>query len=142
MNILFFLTPKSEVEYIYEDYTMRQTLEKMEYHRYSSIPIINREGKYVGTLTEGDLLWTLKNDFSLDLKGVEDIPITTIKRRKDNAPVSIEANIEDLISKSMNQNFVPVIDDNETFIGIIKRRDIIDYCYKKMNSEENNKITT
>lgn len=142
MNILFFLTPKSEVEYIYEDYTMRQTLEKMEYHRYSSIPIINREGKYVGTLTEGDLLWTLKNDFSLDLKGVEDIPITTIKRRKDNAPVSIEANIEDLISKSMNQNFVPVIDDNETFIGIIKRRDIIDYCYKKMNSEENNQITT
>lgn len=141
MNILFFLTPKSEVEYIYEDYTMRQTLEKMEYHRYSSIPIINREGKYVGTLTEGDLLWTLKNDFSLDLKGVEDIPITTIKRRKDNAPVSIEANIEDLISKSMNQNFVPVIDDNETFIGIIKRRDIIDYCYKKMNSEDNN-ITT
>lgn len=141
MNILFFLTPKSEVEYIYEDYTMRQTLEKMEYHRYSSIPIINREGKYVGTLTEGDLLWTLKNDFSLDLKGVEDISITTIKRRKDNAPVSIEANIEDLISKSMNQNFVPVIDDNETFIGIIKRRDIIDYCYKKMNSEDNN-ITT
>lgn len=142
MNILFFLTPKSEVEYIYEDYTMRQTLEKMEYHRYSSIPIINREGKYVGTLTEGDLLWTLKNDFLLDLKGVEDIPITTIKRRKDNAPVSIEANIEDLISKSMNQNFVPVIDDNETFIGIIKRRDIIDYCYKKMNSEDNNNITT
>ena len=136
MKILFFLTPKSEVAYIYEDYTMRQTLEKMEYHRYSSIPIINKEGKYVGTLTEGDLLWTLKNDFSLDLKSVEDVPIMNVKRRKDNAPVSVEANIEDLISKSMNQNFVPVIDDEETFIGIIKRRDIIDYCYNKMSSEE------
>lgn len=135
MNILFFLTPKSEVAYIYEDYTMRQTLEKMEYHRYSSIPIINKEGKYVGTLTEGDLLWTLKNDFSLDLKSVEDVPIMNVKRRKDNAPVSVEANIEDLISKSMNQNFVPVIDDEETFIGIIKRRDIIDYCYNKMSIE-------
>lgn len=135
MNILFFLTPKSEVAYIYEDYTMRQTLEKMEYHRYSSIPIINKEGKYVGTLTEGDLLWTLKNDFSLDLKSVEDVPIMNVKRRKDNAPVSVEANIEDLISKSMNQNFVPVIDDEETFIGIIKRRDIIEYCYNKMSSE-------
>lgn len=135
MNILFFLTPKSEVAYIYEDYTMRQTLEKMEYHRYSSIPIINKEGKYVGTLTEGDLLWTLKNDFSLDLKSVEDVPIMNVKRRKDNAPVSVEANIEDLISKSMNQNFVPVIDDEETFIGIIKRRDIIEYCYNKISSE-------
>lgn len=134
MNILFFLTPKSEVAYIYEDYTMRQALEKMEHHRYSAIPIINDEGKYVGTITEGDLLWTLKNDFSLDLKSVEDVPIMNIKRRMDNSPVSVNANIEDLISKSMNQNFVPVIDDQKTFIGIIKRRDIIEYCYNKLRT--------
>lgn len=132
MNILFFLTPKSEVAYLYEDYTIRQALEKMEYHRYSSIPIINEEGKYVGTITEGDLLWTLKNDFYLDLKSIEDVSIDKINRRKDNRPVSINANIEDLISKSMNQNFVPVIDDHEIFIGIIKRRDIIEYCYNKL----------
>ena len=93
MNILFFLTPKSEVAYIYEDYTMRQALEKMEYHRYSSIPIINKDGKYVGTITEGDLLWTIKNELSLDLRAIEDIPITDVKRRKDNRPVSIDANI-------------------------------------------------
>lgn len=138
MNILFFLTPKSEVAYIYEDYTMRQALEKMEYHKYSAIPIIDKEGKYVGTITEGDLLWTLKNDFYLDLKSVEDVPIMNIKRRMDNAPVSVNANIEDLISKSMNQNFVPVIDDQKTFIGIIKRRDIIEYCYNKIRNEEDN----
>lgn len=134
MNILFFLTPKSEVAYLYEDYTIRQALEKMEYHRYSSIPIIDKDGKYVGTITEGDLLWTLKNDFSLDLKSIEDVSINRISRRKDNRPVSINANIEDLISKSMNQNFVPVIDDQEIFIGIIKRRDIIEYCYNKLRA--------
>lgn len=134
MNILFFLTPKSEVAYIYDDYTMRQTLEKMEYHRYSAIPIINKQGEYVGTITEGDLLWALKNDLSLNLKLVEDIDISSVKRRMDNKPVSVNANIEDLISKSMNQNFVPVIDDQNIFIGIIKRRDIIEYCYKKMSS--------
>lgn len=138
MNILFFLTPKSEVAYIYEDYTMRQALEKMEYHKYSAIPIIDEEGKYVGTITEGDLLWTLKNEFYLDLRSVEDVPIMNIKRRMDNAPVSVNANIEDLISKSMNQNFVPVIDDQKTFIGIIKRRDIIEYCYDKIRNEEDN----
>lgn len=131
MNILFFITPKSEVAYIYDDYTMRQALEKMEYHRYSAIPIINREGEYVGTITEGDLLWYLKNDLKLELKAIEDIHVSDIKRRMDNKPVSINANIEDLISKSMNQNFVPVIDDQNIFIGIIKRRDIIEYCYEK-----------
>jgi len=134
LNILFFLTPKSEVAYLYEDYTIRQALEKMEYHRYSSIPIISKDGKYIGTITEGDLLWTLKNDFSLDLKSIEDICIDKVNRRKDNRPVSINADIEDLISKSMNQNFVPVIDDQDIFIGIIKRRDIIDYCYNKIKA--------
>ena len=134
MNILFFITPKSEVAYIYDDYTMRQALEKMEYHRYSAIPIINRNGEYVGTITEGDLLWALKNDLNLELTAIEDVCICDIKRRLANKPVSINANIEDLISKSMNQNFVPVIDDQNIFIGIIKRRDIIEYCYKKIKS--------
>ena len=134
MNVLFFLTPKSEVAYIYDDYTMRQTLEKMEYHRYSSIPIINKKGEYVGTMTEGDLLWSIKNDFDLNLKSLEDICISSVRRKMDNKPISVNANIEDLVSKSMNQNFVPVIDDQNIFIWIIKRRDIIDYCYNKILS--------
>ena len=134
MNVLFFLTPKSEVAYIYDDYTMRQTLEKMEYHRYSSIPIINKKGEYVGTMTEGDLLWSIKNDFNLNLKSLEDICISSVRRKMDNKPISVNASIEDLVSKSMNQNFVPVIDDQNIFIGIIKRRDIIDYCYNKILS--------
>ena len=137
MNILFFLTPKSEVAYITEDFTIRQTLDKMKEHKYSSIPILTKDGKYVGTITEGDLLWTLKDNFqdkTLDFKVLEDMPISCIKRRKDNAPVSVEANIEDLISKARNQNFVPVIDDHKTFIGIIKRKEIIEYCYDKIHN--------
>lgn len=129
MNILFFLTPKNEVAYLYEDFNMRQALEKMEHHRYSSIPIISREGKYIGTITEGDLLWTLKNDYYLDLKRAQDVPITKVDRKKDNKAKSINSDIEDLVLTSMTQNFVPVVDDNDIFIGIIKRRDIIEYCY-------------
>lgn len=137
MNILFFLTPKSEVAYIYEDYTIRQALEKMEYHKYSAIPIISKDGKYVGTITEGDFLWTLKNDLNLDLKGLEDVPVTDINRKMDNSPVSINADIEDLVIKSLNQNFIPVIDDQDTFIGIIKRGDVIGYCYEIIRGYKN-----
>lgn len=137
MNILFFLTPKSEVAYIYEDYTIRQALEKMEYHKYSAIPIISKDGKYVRTITEGDFLWTLKNDLNLDLKGLEDVPVTDINRKMDNSPVSINADIEDLVIKSLNQNFIPVIDDQDTFIGIIKRRDVIGYCYEIIRGYKN-----
>lgn len=128
MNILFFLTPKIDVAFIYDDFTLRQTLEKMEHHRYSSIPVLNRKGEYIGTITEGDLLWSIKNDYNLNLREAENISIGKIHRRKDNKAVGVNTKIEDLMSVASVQNFVPVIDDKNSFIGIIKRRDIIQYC--------------
>ena len=137
MNILFFLKPKAEVAFVYDYHTLRQAMEIMEYHKYSSIPMINREGKYVGTITEGDLLWGLKKLNILNLKGSEDIAITKIARRADYRPVSADSNMEDLMEKAMDQNFVPVIDDQENFIGIITRKDIIGYCYEKIKKIAN-----
>ena len=127
MNVLRFLTPKSNVAYIYDDFTLRQTLEKMEFHRYSAIPIINRAGEYVGTLTEGDLLWAIKNQYSLNLKEAENVPITQVPRRMDNEPVTADTSMEELISVALNQNFVPVIDDRGVFIGIVARKEIMRY---------------
>ena len=127
MNILFFLKPKSELAYIYDYHTLRQALEIMEYHKYSSVPILNREGKYVGSITEGDVLWSLKKLNILSIKDAEDISIMKIERRMDYQCVTAESNMEDLIGKAMEQNFVPVVDDQEHFIGIITRRDIIGY---------------
>ena len=136
MNILFFRTPKSEVEFVYDDYTLRQTIEKMEYHRYSEVPVINRGGKYVGTITEGDLLWYVKEDWDLNIREAENVRIMNIKRKRKTAAVSVNANMEDLIEKAMNQNFVPVVDDKEIFIGIVKRKDIIHYCYEHMERKD------
>ncbi len=136
MNVLFFLKPKRELAYIYDYHTLRQALEIMEYHKYSSVPILNRDGKYVGTITEGDLLWGLKKRNLLNLKDAESISIMKIDRRNDYKCVSVESKMEDLIHRAMNQNFVPVIDDGEHFIGIVTRRDIIGYCYNKMKECE------
>lgn len=133
MNILFFLKPKSEIAYINVEDTLRQAIEKMEYHKYSSIPIVNKNGKYIGSITEGDVLWGIKNKYNLSLKKAEDVPITTIDRRHDYKAVNIGANIEDLVEKAKVQNFVPVVDDQDNFIGIITRGDIIGYCFEKMN---------
>ncbi len=134
MNILFFLTPKSEVEYIYDDFSLRQTLEKMEHHKYTAIPILNRSGAYIGTITEGDLLRVIKDKYSLTLHEAEDLPIRQVSRRWHNNPVNINCNIEDLVMTAMRQNFVPVVDDERKFIGIITRKDILEYCFQKLKN--------
>lgn len=134
MNILFFLTPKSDVAYIYEDETLRQTVEKMEHRKFSCIPILNKEGKYTGTISEGDLLWGIKllNINSTDLKEMENVSIMAIPRRATYKPVRADADMEDLLDRAINQNYVPVVDDKGSFIGIITRKEIIKYCYKEM----------
>lgn len=131
MNILFFLTPKSEVVYIHEEDSLRQALEKMEAHQYAAVPILQRNGRYLGTLTEGDLLWFIKNHLNLNLHDAQRVPVTTVPRRSDNYPVNADCQMEDLLAKAINQNFVPVLDDKGSFIGIVTRKDIIRYLAKK-----------
>lgn len=131
MNILFFLTPKENVAHVDEDDTLRQVLEKMQHHGYTAIPLLARNGTYIGTITEGDLLWFLKDRNFPELKQLEDMPITAIERRRDNKAVNIAEPMEDLFDKVLNQNFVPVVDDKRVFIGIVTRKDVLSHLAKK-----------
>ena len=135
-NILFFLTPKAMCAYLYDDYTLRQALEKMESAGYSALPILNKRGEYRGTLTEGDLLWAIKNMCYMDMRQAEAHRIMEISRRKDNVPVRITASMHDLIDRASNQNFVPVVDDYGAFIGLITRKAIIQYCRDQLFTED------
>ncbi len=135
MNILFFLVPKEDVAYVKSDDTLRQAMEKMECHRFSCVPIIDRKGVYLGCITEGDVLWGLKDLGLSSIKETEKISIMKIKRKYDYKPVHIETDMEQLIHRASNQNFVPVVDDQDKFIGIIKRKDILNYCYQ--NAQDN-----
>ena len=135
-NILFFLTPKAMCAYLYDDYTIRQALEKMESAGYAALPILNKRGEYRGTLTEGDLLWALKNMCYMDMRQAEARRILEIERRKDNIPVRVNTNMHDLVERAKGQNFVPVVDDKDTFIGLVTRSSIVKYCVQKLFPEE------
>ena len=131
-NILFFLTPKAMCAFLYDDYTIRQALEKMESAGYAALPILNKHGEYRGTLTEGDLLWALKNLCYMDMRQAEARRIMEITRRKEYIPVRVTTSMFDLVQRASTQNFVPVVDDKDTFIGIVTRSGIIKYCQQKL----------
>ena len=135
-NILFFLTPKAMCAFVRDDYTIRQALEKMESSGYAALPILSRNGEYKGTLTEGDLLWAIKNMCHMDMRQAQTHRIMEIDRRKDNVPVRVTTSMQDLIERATHQTFVPVVDDKGAFIGIITRKAIIQYCEKKLFPED------
>ena len=135
-NILFFLTPKAMCVYLYDDYTLRQALEKLEVAGYAALPILTRSGEYRGTLTEGDVLWAMKNLCNLNLKQAEKVRIMDLSRRRDNLPVPVNTSMHELVERAQIQNFVPVVDDKDTFIGIVTRSSIIKYCQWQLYTED------
>ena len=135
-NVLFFLTPKAMCQFLYDDFTVRQALEKMESSGYTALPIVNKRGEYRGTLSEGDVLWAMKNLCGMDLKQAESRRIMEISRRKDNIPVRVTTSMRDLVERAVSQNFVPVVDDKDAFIGLVTRKAIIAYCVERLFPEE------
>ena len=139
MNVLFLLTPKENVSYVSESDTMLQVLDAMEEHGYTAVPLLSRDGKYIGTLTEGDLLWTLKDKEISSRKQLAEMAAIQIRRRRDNQAVNVQAKMDDLFQMIVNQNFVPVVDDNKVFIGIVTRKDLLLYFGKLAREAEESK---
>lgn len=130
MNITFFLLPKIKVEFLLENFSLRQAIEKMEYHRYSVVPVLSKDGKYLYSLSEGDILYAMTKN-KLKFEDLTKIHLESIKRDRDVKPVSINSSMDDLVKLIVDQNFVPVVDDRGIFIGIITRKAVINYLLSK-----------
>ena len=128
MNISFFLQPKCKVAYIYNDDTIRQGLQKMNYYGYSAI------------------LWHIcrikqNNAMEVDIKELEKQRVNELYFRRNYPSVNVDTSMEALIERISNQNFVPVVDDRGVFIGIITRKDVITYLSTKKKEQVFQKIS-
>ena len=136
MNILFFLTPKSEVIYVYDDATLYKAVQLFAERGYTSIPVISKSGKYVGTINSNDVLGCVADNFNLSMKEAADFPLKNIRRLRDNKAVRANCEIETIIENIINQNFVPVVDDDDNFIGIITRKEVVKWLDSEIKKGE------
>ena len=125
MNVISLLTPKAQVAFLYEDATVRQGLEKLRIYGYTAIPVLKRDGSYVGTVSEGDFLWSILDQENNSLKSQEKIRLRTIIRKDFNPAVRIGVEMSELVDRAMRQSFIPVVDDRGAFVGIVTRQTII-----------------
>lgn len=121
VNILLLLIPKTELVCLTEDMSIRQAIEKMKAHSFAALPVISKNGEYLGTITEGDLLWRLV-DNDADLESLNSINIKSIIRKDYTPAVKVDAGIKELIAMITEQNFVPVVDDRNILMGIVTRK--------------------
>ncbi len=130
-NIFQFLTPKESTFYLESDSTFRQALEKFCFHKFTVVPILSKKGEFVGTVSEGDMLRHIKSIGRFDLDSAEEFALLDIPRYRSYQSINVTSSIEQVVGLLFTQNFVPVVDDRDMFIGIIKRSEIMQYLVNK-----------
>ena len=131
-NILTILTPKSQTQFLGEKTTIRQALEKFDYHKFTVVPILADSGEYITSVSEGDILRYIKNIGNFDISKANSKRVMSIDHYRAYKPLKIDASFEEVYELVLSQNFIPVVDDRDKFIGIIKRKDVL-LCFKESN---------
>lgn len=127
MNVAFLLTPKKQLVYANLTSTIRQVFERMRYYNCMQIIILNNKGEYAGFISKDDLISKINTSPKLEFKDLNKIGILDIVKYMINKPIGIDSEIEDVENSMKNKSFLPVVDDNNVFIGIVKKEDILNY---------------
>jgi CBS-domain-containing membrane protein len=128
MQVAFFLIPKSQVAWLPLESTLGQASELFDRSGFTAVPLLDKNGAYAGTLTEGDLLRALLRSPRLQPCEASTLPLSEVPLRTTVRPVGIDAEMEELWSRAVSQNFVPITDSRGAFVGIVRRREILAYC--------------
>lgn len=136
MEILEFLTPKAQTYYIDANSTIRQALEKFDYHKFSVVSMVDGNGTFVSTVSEGDILRFIKNKADFDVEIAEKTRLKDIEKYRGYKSVKLDSPVDDVLELLKDQNFVPIVDDRGVYSGIIKRKTIIEYLYRKIKESK------
>lgn len=132
-NVFFFLHTKDKVRYLYGNMNIREAMQNMKLHHYTAMPVIDNTGHYIGSISEGDFLWYLDDHPRIHKQKVmieELIRPDYMPAQKSNV------SLPELFQQSLNQNFVPIVDDRNIFIGIVTRRSILEYLMHQMENKD------
>ena len=127
MNVFDLITIKSATFYLNEHATLRQAIEKFDVHKFSVVPIIGDDGTYITTVSEGDILRYIKEHNHFDMKDAENVSLMKISHYRPYRSLSSIGTKEQIVQLITEQNFIPIVDDRNIYIGIIKRKEVIKY---------------
>lgn len=132
-------TPKKMTSFLNENVTVRQAIEIFDVHKYAVIPLVDNDGHFVGTLSEGDLLRFLKNIVGYDIKAAEKVSVKEMERYREYRSLEVSSMWSEFFVLSLDQNFIPVVDDKGIYIGIVTRREIIKFLSNKVELQYKDK---
>lgn len=126
MKAFDLIIPKNKVEFIYNDITVGDALRKIGKKRFAMVPVLERiSERYIYSLSASDILYEILKKG--DIEACKNQPLSSVAIDRLVVPCQKDTEILALADLAISQNFVPIVDNKGTFLGIVTRRAILDY---------------
>ncbi|NLM19331.1 MAG: CBS domain-containing protein [Clostridiaceae bacterium] len=128
-NLLLFddnelIIPADAVATVRTENTLLHAMMILSTVGYSSIPVIDNQHRLHGVVSLPLVIEGVKNQISYDWDKLSEKKVAEIICY-DFSVVHEDADLEDVLHQMINHNFVCVVGDNNQFLGIITRKNIL-----------------
>ena len=118
-----FLTPAEKLAVLIDTHNADHAILLLSQMTYSRVPVVTDKRKFVGTIGLRDILaYQMENDLSQEAMADTDIVHMT---KKNVAVVEPDYRLTDVLHKLVDESFLPVVDKDGVFQGIITRKSIL-----------------
>ncbi|MGT2800604.1 CBS domain-containing protein [Streptococcus sp. zg-86] len=117
-----FLTPANKLAVIIDTHNVNHAKLLLSHMTYSRVPVVTEENRFVGTIGLREIV-TYQTENELTDEELE-MDIALIVKR-DVATVGAHYHLEEVMRKLIDQAFLPVVGEDQKFLGIITRKSIL-----------------
>ena len=118
-----FLTPAENLAVLIDTHNADHAILLLSQMTYTRVPVVTDKKEFVGTIGLRDILaYQMEQGLSQEAMADTDIVYMT---KKDAAVVSPDYTLTDVLHKLVDESFLPVVDEEGLFQGIITRKSIL-----------------
>ena len=118
-----FLTPAANLAVLVDSHNVDHAILLLSQMTYSRVPVVTDQKKFVGTISLTDILsYQMQHEIPDEEFMTTDI-VHMVK--KDDLTVGPDFTLTEVLHKLVDESFLPVVDQDNTFQGIITRKSIL-----------------
>ncbi|MBP2623408.1 cyclic-di-AMP-binding protein CbpB [Streptococcus oricebi] len=118
-----FLTPAADLAVLIDSHNVDHAILLLSQMTYSRVPVVTADKKFVGTISLTDIL---SYQMQHDLPDQEFMSMDIVYMTKKDVPkLEVNYSLTKVLHQLVDTSFLPVVDEGNTFMGIITRKSIL-----------------
>ncbi|MGT2926036.1 cyclic-di-AMP-binding protein CbpB [Streptococcus cuniculipharyngis] len=118
-----YLTPEEELAIFIDSHNVSHVMLLLTNNGFSRVPVMTKDKHYVGTISMSDIIQYQKEHDLTEME-LADLDISLMVNKK-LPTIAFDADLTEVMHKLVDASFLPVLTNDQLFLGIITRKSIL-----------------